>query len=48
MSESTVRIPHKIGSEATVAAFCAQLYRDGILFDAEDRGDYYIITLKGF
>jgi hypothetical protein len=48
MSYSTVRIPHKIGSEETVARFCAQLYHEGILFECEDHGEVYVITLKGF
>ena len=48
MSESTIYIPHKIGSEQTFAAFCAELYKQGVLFVAHDRGDQYEIILQGF
>jgi hypothetical protein len=48
MSDSVIRIPHKIGSEAEFAAVCACLLKEGILFEAEDCGDVYLITLKGF
>jgi len=48
MNDSTIRIPHKIGSEQTFAAFCAELYKQGILFEAEDQSDFYIVTLKGY
>ena len=48
MSDSTIRIPHKIGSEATFAAVCAALLKEGVLFEADDRGDAYVIELKGY
>jgi hypothetical protein len=48
MSESTIRIPHKIGSEGDFAAVCAELFKQGILFTAEDRGDVYLIELQGY
>ena len=48
MSDSTIRIQHKIGSEAEFAAVCASLLKEGVLFEAEDRGDVYLITLKGY
>jgi hypothetical protein len=50
MSDSTITIPHKIGSEGEFAAVCAALLKEGILFEAEDRGqgNDYIITLKGY
>jgi hypothetical protein len=34
VSESTIHIPHKIGSEQTFAAICAALMKEGIRFDA--------------
>ena len=41
MSDSTIRIPHKIGSEAEFAAVCAALVKEGVVFEAEDHGDLY-------
>jgi hypothetical protein len=48
MSDSVIYIPHKIGSETTFAAFCAELYRQGIRFVAHDHGDQYVIELQGY
>lgn len=45
---SIVHIPHKIGSEKEFVSVCAELVRQGILFEAEDKGDEYIIELKGY
>jgi hypothetical protein len=48
MSESTIRIPHKIGSESELAATCAALLKEGVLFEATDEGREYVIVLKGY
>lgn len=48
MSDSTIRIPHKIGSEQSFAAVCASLLKEEIRFEAVDQGDAYVITLLGY
>jgi hypothetical protein len=48
MSESTIHFPHKIGNEQTLAAVCAALLKEGILFVARDTGNEYLIELQGY
>lgn len=44
---SEIRVDMQVGSEVTVAAICAELYRQGIVFEAVQGINCWLIRFYG-